>query len=338
MKWLKYTLETTTEAADLIIDMLGELGIYGVEVIDKVPLTEAEKKQMYVDILPESLPDDGRAELIFYISDGAPDEDATAFYNSGTGIENVATFYSDELIEKIRKGLEEVSGFVDIGSGAIRISETENTDWANKWKDFFHTFRIGENIVVAPAWEEPENIGAEDIVIKIDPGVAFGTGTHETTRLCVEELQKYVKEGIEILDVGCGSAILTIAAIKLGANRGYAMDIDPVAVKSAKENLEINDITGDLVKLETGNLLEDKALAKELYKKQYDIVVANILAPVLVPLTPVIVPALKEGGYYICSGIVSELADTVVEAIEKSGLKLLSKNQDNDWVCLVARK
>ena len=338
MKWLKYTLETTTEATDLIIDMLGELGIYGVEVIDKVPLTEAEKKQMYVDILPESLPDDGKAELVFYISDGAPDEDSSAFYNSGTDIENVATFYSDELIEKIREGLEEVSNFADIGSGAIYISETDNVDWADKWKDYFHTFKIGENIVITPTWEEPENTLESDIVIKIDPGVAFGTGTHETTRLCVEELQKYVKDGYEILDVGCGSAILTIAALKLGAKYAYAMDIDPVAVKSARENLLINDITDDIARLEVGNLLEDNALCEELYKKQYDIVVANILAPVLVPLTTVIVPALKKGGYYICSGIVKELADTVIEAITNSGLELVSNTVDGDWVCLVARK
>lgn len=338
MKWLKYRLETTTEATDLIIDMLAELGIYGVEVIDKVPLTEAEKKQMYVDILPESEPNDGSAELVFYLSDGAPDESSSAFYNSGTGIEDMAAFYSDELIEKIREGLEEVANFVDVGSGAIYISETDEADWANKWKDYFHTFRIGDNIVVTPTWEEPSDVRDEDVVIKLDPGVAFGTGTHETTRLCVEALQKYVKRDDDILDVGCGSAILTIAALKLGAKWAYAMDIDPVAVKSAKENLEINDITEDMARLETGNLLEDEELCKELYKTQYDIVVANILAPVLVPLTPIITPALKEGGYYVCSGIVKELADDVIRAIQDAGLRLVSNTCDNDWVCLVARK
>ena len=338
MKWLKYTLETRTEAVDLIIDMLGELGIYGVEVIDKVPLTEAEKKQMYVDILPEIQPDDGNAELIFYISDGAPDENSSAFYNSGTGIEDILTFYSDELIDKIREGLENVSNFVDIGSGAIYISETADVDWANKWKEFFHTFRIGKNIVVTPSWEEAKDINEDDIIIKIDPGVAFGTGTHETTRLCVEELQKYVNRGTKILDVGCGSAILTIAALKLGAKWAYAIDIDETAVKSAKENLLQNDITDESVRLETGNLLEDNELCEQLYKDRYDIVVANILAPVLVPLTPIIVPALNEGGYYVCSGIVKELADTVIKSIEDAGLKLVSNTCDNDWVCLVARK
>ena len=338
MKWLKYTLETTTKATDLLIDMLGELGIYGVEIIDKVPLTESEKKQMYVDILPESEPDDGSAELVFYLSDGAPDENATALYNSGTGIENIATFYSDELIEKIREGIGEVSNFVDIGSGAIYISETDDVDWQDKWKNYFHTFRIGENIVITPTWEENAEVKEGDIVIKIDPGIAFGTGTHETTRLCVEELQKYVNRDSEILDVGCGSAILTIAALKLGAKWACALDIDPVAVKAAKENLEINDITENIARLEVGNLLEDNGLCNELYNKQYNIVVANILAPVLVPLTPVIVPALKEGGYYICSGIVKELSDTVIDAIEKAGLRLVSNTCDNDWVCLVARK
>ncbi len=337
MKWLKYSLETTTEAADLVIDLLAGLGIYGVEIIDNVPLTDEEKKQMYVDILPENAEDDGRAELCFYVEEAADAESRAAFYNSGTGIEEAVNISSKELIEKIKEGLDELSAFADIGTGRISISETGDEDWADKWKEFFKPFRIGKNIVVSPTWEEPTDIKADDIIIKIDPGVAFGTGAHETTRLCVEELEEYVTENSEMLDIGCGSAILTIAALKLGARKAYAIDIDPTAVKTAKENLVINGVE-EAVRVEAGNLLEDEELRNELYKQNYDIIAANILAPVLVSLTPLIVPALKDGGYYICSGIVEELSEEVIRAIHEAGLNLVSESHDGDWVCLVARK
>lgn len=334
MKWIKYELKTTTEATDLVIDMLSDLGIDGVEVVDRVPLTESEKEKMFVDILPESLPDDGRATLYFYVSDG--NNTNSSFNNTGTEIKENSTINTDELFEKIGKGLEDISNFIDIGEGTITISETEDVDWTTKWKDYFHSFKIGSKILVTPTWEETKSEG-DNIIIKIDPGIAFGTGSHETTKLCIEELIKYVKTGSEILDVGCGSAILTIAAIKLGANNGYAIDIDSMAVEQAKENVKINNVE-NAITLKVGNLLEDKKLCKEIYQNQYDIVVANILAPVLISLTPVIFPALKEGGYYICSGIVKECKNDVIKAIQNAGLNLISEKCENDWVCLVARR
>lgn len=334
MKWIKYELKTTTEATDLIVNMLSELGVNGVEVVDNVPLTNTEKEKMFVDILPESKPDDGNSILYFYISDG--NETDSAFYNTGTEIENVSDIDPADLLNKIRSGLEEISQITDIGEGTISISKTEDEDWANNWKNFFHPFKIGENIIITPTWEKPEH-SKNDLVIKIDPGAAFGTGTHETTKLCVEELIKYVKKDFEILDIGCGSAILTIAAIKLGAKSGYAIDIDSTAAEQAIENVEINEVS-DKVVVETGNLLNDKELCRKLYKNPFDVIVANILVPVLVSLTPVIVLALKEGGYYIVSGIVKELKEDVITAIRNAGLHLVSENCENDWVCLVARK
>lgn len=338
MKWLKYKLETTTEAADLVVDMLSELGIEGVEIRDRVPLTEEEKKQMYVDILPESLPDDGLSDLYFYVEVEGEEEERSALYNSGTEIIESSFKNPEELNQKIKEGLEELSDFVEIGKGSISFEETSDMEWATKWKDFFHSFRIGENILIAPTWEEEAEQKEGDILIKIDPGIAFGTGTHETTRLCVKELSNYVKKGDKLLDVGCGSAILTIAGLKLGADSAYAVDIDEVAVRVAKENLETNEIAKERVRLEAGNILEDEELRNRVYETEYDIVVANILAPVLVPLTPVIKPALKKGGIYICSGIAKELSEMVETAIKEADMELVSKKEDGDWVSLTARK
>lgn len=338
MKWYKYELQTTTEATDLVIDMLSDLGIQGVEIRDRLPLTEADKELMYVDILPENLPDDGRASLIFYVEAEGDSGERSALYNSGTEIEKAIIFNIEELNRGIKEGLEELSAFIDIGEGSFSFEETSDMDWTDKWKEFFRSFRIGENILVTPTWEEATKDKDDDIVIKIDPGIAFGTGSHETTRLCVKELQKYVKEGDVILDVGCGSAILTIAAMKLGAKYAFAIDIDEVAVAVAGENLLINDIPSERVHLEAGNILEEGELRDKVYGAEYDMITANILAPVLVLLTPVIAPVLKEGGLYICSGIVKEAAASVEEAIEAAGLSLVSRNEDGDWVSLTARK
>lgn len=343
MKWLKYRLSTTTEALGAVSEMLSEFGIDSIEVEDKVPLTEAEKEQMFVDILPESEPDDGKAVISFYIEESdSADEEASALHNSGTEIAEDG-FLSETkedaaaTIEKIKKRLNELSEFVDIGDAVITQSETDDSEWKDKWKDFFHSFRVGSNIVIAPTWEEPDSVGKDDILIRIDPGIAFGTGAHETTRLCMEELQKHINGGEAVLDVGCGSAILTIAAMKLGADHAFAMDIDPVAVRAAGENLSENGINRG-VKLKTGDMIGDERIRSEVYSEKYDVVVANILAPVLVPLTPLIVPAMKDNGIYICSGIAAELADSVKDAIKAAGLTLVSEKKLNDWVCLTAKK
>ena len=339
MKWLKYKIETTTEAVEAVTNRLYELNIYGVEIRDKVPLTENEKKQMFVDILPENTPDDGISEIYFYIEKNDEEaSDRSAMYNSGTEIEEPSCIDSAEVVKEIRKVLNGLSEFMNVGSGYISVSEVDESEWAYKWKEFFHSFKIGENIIIAPTWEEPENLNENDILIRIDPGMAFGTGAHETTKLCIEALQKYVKKGDELLDVGTGSGILIIAALKLGAEGAYGIDIDPVAVTSAEENLERNGILKTQARLEAGNILEDEDLRLKVGERKYDIITANILAPVLITLTPIITPVLKDGGYYICSGIAEEFAEGVISAVKESGLSLISDNRENGWVSLTARK
>lgn len=343
MRWLKYTLKTTTAAVDAVSEMLSEFGIDSIEVEDNVPLTEEEKKQMFVDILPPSKPDDGTSMVTFYIEEASEDdENASALHNSGTGING--DYLSEtregaaETIEKIKNRLSELREFVDIGEGTITAGFTDDAEWKDKWKEFFHSFRVGHNIMIVPTWEEPKGVSDDDIVIRIDPGIAFGTGAHETTRLCMEALQKYIKPGVKVLDVGCGSGILSIASLKLGAAGSVAIDIDPVAVRAAKDNFLENDVELSKVRLISGDLITDNKLRRDICSDCYDIVVANILAPVLVPLSPVIYPALKDGGVYICSGISEELADSVKKAIHDAGMWLIGEKEENGWVCLVAKK
>lgn len=328
MKWMKYSLKTTTEAVDLISDMLNEMGFEGIEIEDHVPLSEADKQKMFVDILPETEPDDGTAVVNFYVD---PDEtDPTEDFRLNP----------EQVKEKVREGLEELSVFVNVGDGILTVDETEDKDWINNWKEFFHAFRIGEDIVIKPTWQKNEeaDVREGDLVLEIDPGISFGTGAHETTKLCIEELRRFVQPEDEILDVGCGSGILSIAAIKMGAKHAYAIDIDPIAVDATRENMETNHVEESQITAEAGNVIDDAALQEKCGVERYDIVVANILADVLVPLTPVIVPFMKKGGLYITSGIIDMKEEEVRAAVEQAGLVVEEINHLNDWVSIVARR
>ncbi len=324
MKWTRFTINTTTAAVDLVVDMLADLGIEGAEILDKVPLSESDKKKMFVDILPELEPDDGKATVNFYID---PDD--------RKGLPS-----DEEVIRQVLDGLDELETFVPVGDKKILLSETEDKDWINNWKEFFHAFRIGEDIVIKPTWQSEEEIGVKegDLVLEIDPGISFGTGAHETTRLCIEALRKFVRKDDLIFDVGCGSGILSIAAVKMGAKCAYAVDIDPIAVDATYENMETNHVGKELITCEAGNIIEDKALQEKAGVEKYDIVVANILADVLVPLTPVVKPCMKKGGLYITSGIIDMKENEVREAIEKAGLEVVEINHLKDWVCIVAKR
>ncbi|HHU73495.1 MAG TPA: 50S ribosomal protein L11 methyltransferase [Clostridiales bacterium] len=333
MKWTKFTLDTTTEAVDLISDMLSDYGIEGIEIIDNVPITDEEKKQMFVDILPILEKDDGTAKVSFYVD---PKED------------------QDLLLQKIRKGLKELSNFVSIGSGNIEISETEDKDWLNNWKQFFKPFRIDEDILIKPTWEELSDVKEKDLVIEIDPGISFGTGSHETTKLCILSLKKYLKENSTVLDAGSGSGILSILAKKLGARAVLGIDIDEHATKSAIENAQVNhlptisidSIENDINKLHqagglgfvTGNIIEDDGIRQQIGKDMYDIVVANILADVIIPLAAVITENLKKDGIYIVSGIINTKEKEVQEALLSNHFTILETNRMGDWVSFVAQK
>ena len=316
MKWNKFRLKTITEAEDIVSSMLMDLGIQGVEIEDKVPLTAADKEQMFVDILPETGADDGVAYLSFYLDE---EEDAGA------------------VLAEVRSGLSELSAWTDVGEGAIEESQTEDLDWMNNWKQYFHQFYV-DDILIIPSWEDVKPEDSEKMVIHIDPGTAFGTGMHETTQLCIRQIRKYVTDRTRILDVGCGSGILGMLALKFGAAYSVGTDLDPCAVEATHENMQGNGIRPGQYEVMIGNLINDPEIQERVGYEKYDIVAANILADVLVELTPVIVSRLKPGGIYITSGIIDDKEQTVVEAVERAGLEVLEVTYQGEWVSVTARK
>ena len=316
MKWKQFRLKTTTQAEDIVSSMLADLGIEGVQIEDKIPLTEQDKEQMFVDILPDIPDDDGTAYLTFYL-----DEE-----------EDVAP-----VLMNVRKELEDMRAFLDVGECTIEESETEDVDWVNNWKQYFHQFYI-DDILVIPSWEKVKPEDSDKMVIHIDPGTAFGTGMHETTQLCMRQLKKYVKDGMEILDVGTGSGILSIAALKLGAGHAVGTDLDPCAISATRENLEANQIPEGSMDVMIGNIIDDKAVQDQVGYEKYDIVTANILADVLIPLTPVICHQMKPGALYITSGILDVKEDVVVKAVKDAGLEILEVTHQGEWVSVTARK
>ena len=316
MKWNQFRLKTTTEAEDIVSSMLADLGIEGVQIEDKIPLTQSDKEQMFVDILPDIPEDDGCAYLTFYL-----DEDVD----------------KQELLLKVRRELEEMRSYLNVGECTIEESQTADVDWVNNWKQYFHQFYI-DDILVIPSWENVEAKDSDKMVIHIDPGTAFGTGMHETTQLCIRQLKKYVTEDTEILDVGCGSGILGMLALKFGAKHSVGTDLDPCAIDATYENMDNNGISRDQYEVMIGNIIDDKAVQDKVGYEKYDIVAANILADVLVPLTPVIIHQMKKGGIYITSGIIEDKEDVVVKAVKEAGLEVLEVNHQGEWVSVTARK
>lgn len=316
MKWNQFRLKTTTEAEDIVSSMLADLGIEGVQIEDKIPLTQSDKEQMFVDILPDMPEDDGCAYLTFYL-----DEEVD----------------KHEMLLKVRQELEEMRSYLNVGDCTIEESQTEDVDWVNNWKQYFHQFYI-DDILVIPSWENVEAKDSDKMVIHIDPGTAFGTGMHETTQLCIRQLKKYVTEDTEILDVGCGSGILGMLALKFGAKHSVGTDLDPFAIDATYENMDNNGISRDQYEVMIGNIIDDKEVQDKVGYEKYDIVAANILADVLVPLTPVIIHQLKKGGIYITSGIIEDKEEVVVEAVKKAGLEVLEVNHQGEWVSVTARK
>ena len=335
MKWTKFTLETTTEAVELVSDLLIGLGIEGIEISDKIQITEQERQQLFIDFLPELEEDDGRAVITFYTD---PAEDITM------------------ILRQVEEGLKELSEFVNIGSGQLEVSDTEDKDWINNWKQFFKPFRIDDTIVIKPTWEELTDVGEADLVIEIDPGTSFGTGAHETTKLCILSLKKYLQAGYSVLDAGSGSGILSIIARKLGAGEVLGIDIDPLATTAALENSDVNSIKAselliaddqkyfsvgsseDGIHFITGNIIEDRKFRSLVGRDRFDLVVANILADVIIPLSAVIGENMKPGGIFISSGIINTKETAVEHALKRNGFQILEVNHMGDWVSFVATK
>ena len=316
MKWNRFTIKTKTEAEDVIISALADVGVEGVEIQDKQPLTETDKEQMFVDIMPEGPADDGIAYLNFYLEEN-------------TEVEPV--------LARVRAVLEEVRGYMDIGEGTITESQTEDKDWINNWKEYFHQFYV-DDILIVPSWEKVKEEDKDKMILHIDPGTAFGTGMHETTQLVIRQLKKFVTKDTQMLDVGTGSGILGIVALKLGAAHVVGTDLDPCAIPAVADNKEANDIKDETFDMLIGNIIDDKEVQDTVGYEKYDIVTANILADVLVPLTPVIVNQMKKGAYYITSGILDVKEEVVVKAVKDAGLQLVEVTHQGEWVSVTARK
>ena len=327
MKWVKFRLKTVTDMEDIIISTLYDIGLEGAQIEDKIPLTALEKEQMFVDILPDGPEDDGVAYLNFFVE---KQEDGSLLVQG----EEVDV---ETLLGRIESELEDLKMFCDIGEGTVTVDETEDIDWINNWKQYFHQFYI-DDILVIPSWEDIKSEDSEKMVLHIDPGTAFGTGMHETTQLCIRQLRKFITPETELLDVGTGSGILAILSLMFGAKHAVGTDLDPCAVEAVAENCATNGISPSQFEMMIGNIITDKAVQDKVGYECYDIVVANILADVLVPLTPVIVNQLKSGGIYITSGIIDDKEQTVVDAVKAAGLEVLEVTYQGEWVSVTARK
>ena len=327
MKWKKFKIKTVTDAEDIIISTLYDIGLEGAQIEDKVPLTAMEKEQMFVDSLPDGPEDDGIAYLSFFVEEA---EDGPLTVNGEEKTE-------EEILSQVKEELESLRMFCEIGECSIAVDVTEDIDWINNWKKYFKQFYV-DDILIIPSWEEVKEEDKDKMIIHIDPGTAFGTGMHETTQLCIRQLKKYVTPETELLDVGTGSGILSIIALKMGAKHAVGTDLDPCAVPAVEENKEVNGIIPESFDMMIGNIIDDKEVQDKVGYGCYDIVVANILADVLVPLTPVIVNQMKPGAVYITSGIIDDKEPTVVDAVKAAGLEILEVTYQGEWVSVTARK
>lgn len=316
MKWNKYRLATTTEAVDLISYTLAEMGIEGIEIEDKVPLSEEDKKRMFIDLLPDLEEDDGKAYVSFYIE---PEKD------------------HDSTLEEVLAAVRELADFVDIGDATIEKSQTEDIDWMNNWKKYWKPFKVDEHIIIKPTWETVEEVPEDTLVVELDPGTAFGTGTHHTTRLCITQLKKYMQPGQEVLDVGCGSGILSIIALLLGAKEASATDVDIHAVEAAVENARVNGIENDVYTVLTGDVISDADFRHKVGEHKFDMVLANIFAEIIIPLSGVVKEMMKPGALFIISGIIDEREEDVRKALTENGFEIMEVTHSGGWVSFTAR-
>ncbi len=381
MIWTKFSIETTTEVVDLLSDFLSEKGIEGIQIEDNVPLSEDEIKQMFVDIPLQLGEDDGSAKVSCFLDDSF---DAAKI---------------DELKLEVKAELERLSEFLPVGTGVITVEDTtDDSTWNDKFMENFKPARLYDNIVIMPVIDDESDVydtlkayknleGFElrddDKVIRIKTVTAFGTGTHETTRLCLGAVQQSLKldedKEKSVFDIGCGSGILSIAACLMGAGYVHGLDIDPQAVKASAINAEASGLSSDRIEFSCGNLLADNRIAenflaqddnREMMEKaslgsgiaspinpddaarivdiglgdsdpiparKYDIVVANILADVIIPLATIVRDYITEDGVFISSGISEGKADAVREALLENGFKIVNETRENEWVCFTAK-
>ncbi len=324
MKWTRIRIKTTTEAEDILISDLYDIGLEGAQIEDKIPLTPLEKEQMFVDILPESEPDDGVAYLSFFI-----EEDSELNRDI------------DGTLDRIHEIIKDADAYIDVGDGTVTVDETEDLDWINNWKKYFHQFYI-DDLLVIPSWEDVKSEDSGRKILHIDPGTAFGTGMHETTKLCIRAMKKYLKAGDKVLDVGTGSGILSILSVMYGAGYALGTDLDPCTVEAVRENKESNGISDESFELIIGNIIDDAKVQEEvrlrLGDEGADIVMANILAPVLIALSPIIPSYMKKGAVLITSGIIDGKEEDVADAFRAAGLEVVDISTEGEWKSVVAVK
>lgn len=301
MKWLKISLKTKAEAVDYISSLFDDLGFEGIQIEDCAPLDE----------------DNGNVVVSTYIK---PDGRTKVH------------------IEAIRLGLAEIAVYADVGEGVVRADDADDTEWIDNWKEFFKPFRVADNIIIKPTWEAYEKETGGDIVVEIDPGTAFGTGSHETTRLCIEALRKHVSPRMKLLDVGCGSGILSIIGLLLGAERADGTDIDPAAVTATADNMAANGITADRYRVIQGDIIGENKVREWAGAGEYDIITSNILASVLIPLTGVIGRYLKRDGLLVLSGIYRDMTEAVKTALIENSFNIHEMNVIGDWTSITAAK
>ena len=339
MKWNKYTINTTTEAQEIVTAMLADYEIYSVEIDNNVFIPDGDRQGgFFEELQPDMEADDGTSHVSFYLEEGTD---------------------ASELLENIAAELEAMRAYTNVGAGTIDSDVSDEVDWRDKWKDFFSSFEIG-NIFIKPTWEEaPEDLG-DKTMIEIDPGISFGTGKHESTQLVIKQLQqiigsdRYITVGDfpyapkvdstldmdtpEVLDVGCGSGILSVVALKLGASHVTGTDIEQDCIDSTYSNFDVNHLSHDLGDFYVGNLIDDVDLQKKVGEAKYDIVVANILADIIIPMAPALAATMKEGAYIITSGIIDFKEEEVKKALMNAGLTIVSTTAQGEWRSVTARK
>ncbi|WP_035767303.1 50S ribosomal protein L11 methyltransferase [Butyrivibrio sp. NC2002] len=351
MKWMRFRIRTNEESEDIIVSSMMDIGLEGAQIEDNAPLTAADKEQMFTDDLQDaddeetgvdscaySNVEEGAAYLNFFLELGDDNMLNVNVYDEN-GEESTVKKTPDQIKTEIKEVLDELRNFSDIGDGTISVDVTEDIDWINNWKQYFHKFYV-ENVLVIPSWEtmDAEDEKKAEIVLHIDPGTAFGTGMHETTQLCIKALKKYMTKDAEILDVGTGSGVLSILAKKFGAGHAVGTDLDPCSEPAVADNKKANGIKEEDFDLIIGNIIDDESVQNKVGKEKYDIVVANILPYVLVPLTPIVPGLLKKGGIYITSGIIEAKEDVVRKAHEEAGLEVIEIGKQGEWVSVISRK
>lgn len=308
-EWVEVKIITKSEAIEPVSGIFYGLDVKGIAIEDPNDILTREQGPLTWDFVDLNILEyGGKAAVV------------KGYFDKET--------LKDDIDQYIKNKLNEIKEMgIDIGEGKVIIGSVNEEDWANNWKKYYKPTRIGKRIVVKPIWEEYKKEG-NDIVIELDPGMAFGTGTHETTRMCVQALEKYIKHQDMIFDVGTGSGILAIAAAKLGSKEVMAVDLDPVAVDSARQNVSFNDISN--IKVMQGNLLD-------VVNGKADIVVANIIAEIIILLTDDVKKSLNQGGLFISSGIIRERKEAVMQKLIQSGFEIMEINTDGEWVCIVSK-